>query len=301
MGGGAGADATIEAAPGEIERLVVLGGAAGNSPPEKIKGRKLFIVTRDDTSGSGLRLPGILAKYKKIPQPKKMVLLEGSAHAQFMFDTELSERVMSEILRFLSEESPPELLLIVQEELKPQSVLQYARLETNIARECGRLQCPHPYLALESVSGPKVVWWLNAFASPAEKERVDQAWQRNEAAMQALRTLSERKKALTREPITFLTRYREDLSRAASWKMNGTRFFVVRVAKEKSPSGHSVFEAPDGRRFVFAPAASRREADRQAKRAGPGAQVLAVQPRWSLPAEAWIAADPEFWKWRTHQ
>jgi len=192
--------------------------------------------------------------------------------------------------------APPELLLIVQEELKPRSVPRYARLETNIARECVRLQCPHPYLALESVTQPKVVWWLNAFASLAEKDRVEQAWQRNEAAMQALRTLSQRKKALTRQPITFLTRYREDLSNPASWKMSGTRFFVVRVTKEKSPSGHSVFEAPDGRRFVFAPAASRQEANRQAKLAGPGAQVLAVQPRWSLPAATWIAADPEFWK-----
>jgi alpha-beta hydrolase superfamily lysophospholipase len=103
MGGGAGADATIEAAPGEIDRLVVLGGVAGSKPPEQIKGRKLFIVTRNDTSGTGPRLPGILAAYEKISQPKKMVLLEGSAHAQFMFDTELSERVMSEIQRFLSE------------------------------------------------------------------------------------------------------------------------------------------------------------------------------------------------------
>jgi serine-type D-Ala-D-Ala carboxypeptidase/endopeptidase len=192
--------------------------------------------------------------------------------------------------------APPELLLIVQEELKPRSITRYDRLETKIARECVRLQCPHPYLALESVARPKVVWWLNAFASPAEKDRVEQAWQRNEAARQALRTLSQQKKGLTRQPITFLTRYREDLSNAASWKMSGTRFFVLRVTKEESQSGHSVFEAPDGRLFVFAPAPSRQEADRQAKLAGPGAQVLAVQPRWSLPAETWIVADPEFWK-----
>jgi ABC-type hemin transport system substrate-binding protein len=78
--------------------------------------------------------------------------------------------------------------------------------------------------------------------------------------------------------------------------MGGTRFFVVHVAKENSPSVYSVFEAPDGRRFVFAPVGSHQEADRQVKLAGPRAQVLAVQPRWSLPAEAWIAADPEFWK-----
>jgi dienelactone hydrolase len=296
LGGGAAADATIEAEPGEIECLVVLGGAAGNGPPEKQKGRKLFIIARHDANADGPRLPKTREQYEKIPQPKELVILDGSAHAQFLFQTDQGERVMREILRFLSEESPPELLLIVQEELKPQSVPQYARLETNIARECVRLQCPHPYLALESVTQPKVVWWLNAFPSSEEKDRVEQAWQRNEAAMQALRTLSRGKKALTRQPITYLTRYREDLSNAASWKMGGTRFFVVHVAKENSPSVYSVFEAPDGRRFVFAPVGSHQEADRQVKLAGPRAQVLAVQPRWSLPAEAWIAADPEFWK-----
>jgi hypothetical protein len=32
-----------------------------------------------------------------------MVVLDGSAHAQFMFQTSLTDRVMTEILRFLSQ------------------------------------------------------------------------------------------------------------------------------------------------------------------------------------------------------
>jgi hypothetical protein len=32
-----------------------------------------------------------------------------------------------------------------------------------------------------------------------------------------------------------------------------------------------------------------------AAKPGPGSLVLAVQPQWSFPAEAWIAAAPEFW------
>ena len=102
FGGGAAADATIAAAPGEIDRLVILGTGGGDGPPEKLKGRLLFIVTRDDTSGDGLRLPGILAKYNQAPQPKKMVILESSAHAQFMFATKHGDQVMSEILHFLT-------------------------------------------------------------------------------------------------------------------------------------------------------------------------------------------------------
>jgi pimeloyl-ACP methyl ester carboxylesterase len=102
FGGGAAADATIAAAPGEIDRLVLLGTGGGDRPTAKLKGRLLFIVARDDTSGDGLRLPGILAKYDKAPPPKKLVLIESSAHAQFLFATKHREQVMREILNFLA-------------------------------------------------------------------------------------------------------------------------------------------------------------------------------------------------------
>jgi hypothetical protein len=62
----------------------------------------LFIVARDDASGDGPRLPGIRAQYKKAPRPKKLIILKGSAHAQFLFQTDQADRVMREIIRFLS-------------------------------------------------------------------------------------------------------------------------------------------------------------------------------------------------------
>ena len=101
FGGGASAEAAVEAKAGEIERLVLL----AHSPidrPERMKGRKLFIVTRDDANDAGLRLPGIRMQYERAPGPKKLVILEGSAHAQFIFGTQQGERLMREILGFLS-------------------------------------------------------------------------------------------------------------------------------------------------------------------------------------------------------
>ena len=65
--------------------------------------RKLFIVSRDDVGpGDKPRLLKIRAQYDKAPEPKKLVILEGSAHAQFIFQTDQGERLMREILRFLS-------------------------------------------------------------------------------------------------------------------------------------------------------------------------------------------------------
>ena len=102
FGGAAAGDASIKSPPGEIDRIVFLG-AAPNLSAEKLKSRSLFIVAREDTSGSsGPRLPGIRAQYERAPQPKELIVLDGSAHAQFLFQTEQKTRVMHEIVRFLS-------------------------------------------------------------------------------------------------------------------------------------------------------------------------------------------------------
>jgi pimeloyl-ACP methyl ester carboxylesterase len=102
MGGDAAADAAIAARPGEIERIVFLGSDGGDRP-ERLPGRKLFIVSRNDESSEGLRLPGISEHYGRAPEPKQLVILVGSAHAQFIFDTDQGSRLMHELLRFLSE------------------------------------------------------------------------------------------------------------------------------------------------------------------------------------------------------
>jgi pimeloyl-ACP methyl ester carboxylesterase len=101
MGGWAAGDASIASQPGEIDRLVFLGSAPGG-PANKLKSPSLFIVARDDASGDGPRLPGIREQYQKAPEPKELIILDGSAHAQFLFQTDQADRVMREILRFLS-------------------------------------------------------------------------------------------------------------------------------------------------------------------------------------------------------
>src|SRR5215813_7541014 len=101
FGGGAAGDASIHSASGEIDRVVFLG-AAPNLSADKLKSRALFIVAREDANAAGLRLPGIRSQYEKAPEPKELIVLEGSAHAQFLFQTDQSARVIHEIIRFLS-------------------------------------------------------------------------------------------------------------------------------------------------------------------------------------------------------
>ena len=102
MGGGAAALASTEAAPGEIDRIVLLA-APPIEHPEKMTGRKLFVVSRDDRNSDGSpRLQGIQDQYDRAAEPKELLVLEGSAHAQFVFDTDQGNRLFDAILRFLS-------------------------------------------------------------------------------------------------------------------------------------------------------------------------------------------------------
>ena len=100
MGGAAAGAASIASHPGEIDRVVFLA-AYPDVSAEKLQCASLFIVAQDDASGDGPRLPRIRAAFEKAPEPKRLVVLEGSAHAQFLFQTDQAERVMKEILEFL--------------------------------------------------------------------------------------------------------------------------------------------------------------------------------------------------------
>lgn len=103
FGGWATAQASVVADMGAIDRIVLLA-ASSIDEPERMQGRKLFITTRGDFSGANhLRLPSIRDQFEKASDPKKLVILEGNAHAQFVFETDQGMRLMREILDFLSE------------------------------------------------------------------------------------------------------------------------------------------------------------------------------------------------------
>ena len=99
-GGWAAATAAVSA-PELIDRLVLL----AHSPfdhPERLGGRKLFVVAEGDRDGTGRpRLVTIREQHDRAPPPKELVVLDGAAHAQFLFLTRQSERLYAEMLRFL--------------------------------------------------------------------------------------------------------------------------------------------------------------------------------------------------------
>jgi hypothetical protein len=194
-----------------------------------------------------------------------------------------------------TDDATPQLLLIVRERLRPGSEEAYDRNEVEIAAACASLGCPHPYLALASFSGPSEVWWLNAFASQGERERVEAAYSRNPALMEKLQVLGARKEDF-REAVTMTNAaYRRDLSGGVRWRVVGARFAVVGTTPNRTPAVGAVFESSSAERFDMAFASNRAIAADLASRLGPDATILAIQPHWSFPAKAWIDVDGEFW------
>lgn len=99
MGGGAAAQAAAESKPGEIDHLILLA-AVPIAAPEKIKGDKLFVVS----SGDGLK-SRVQEQFNRAPDPKKLVVLEGSAHAQHIFKTNQSQALTKLVIDWLKKKA----------------------------------------------------------------------------------------------------------------------------------------------------------------------------------------------------
>jgi len=91
MGGDAAEGALGESKPGEIDRVVLLAhGAYG--PPEKLKGRKLFIVSRDDLApGDNRGYPGFARSTRRPQSQKSWLLFSSVRHTPSSFSRLIGE------------------------------------------------------------------------------------------------------------------------------------------------------------------------------------------------------------------
>ena len=99
MGGEAVASAAVEAQKGEINSVILLSPVPIQNP-ERMKADKfLFIASRDEPL-----MPQIKEQYERAPEPKKLELLEGGAHAQHIFKTDQADELTKLIVNFLGDE-----------------------------------------------------------------------------------------------------------------------------------------------------------------------------------------------------
>lgn len=188
----------------------------------------------------------------------------------------------------------PRFMYIYRDSLKRGVDSAYRVIEDDGAQICADLQCPNPYIGIESLSGPHEAWWINVFATEADTARVANVYATNRALSTALGVVAQRKAGLIGTPIQGFAIYRRDLSRGPAWSVAGARFIVVTVTRDHRPVNGSVWAMADSTLYVLRPVPTRRAADALARQAN--ARVFSVRPQWSMPAPEWVAADAAFWR-----
>jgi hypothetical protein len=189
---------------------------------------------------------------------------------------------------------PPAVLQVYRESLKAGVRAEYDRIESDTARQCAQLRCPHAYLGLESLTGPKEVWWFNGYDSDADRKRVADAWAASTEVLALLGRNAKKKTALVGKAVESLARYQPDLSEGEPWRLGRGRFLVIWSGTGTPALAGTVYETDDHTRFVLVSARSRKEAEALATASQ--ARVFEVRPSWSHADETWIAADPELWR-----
>lgn len=191
-------------------------------------------------------------------------------------------------------QSAPRILLIAREPLKPGAEAEYDRIESETAVLAAKLECPHPYLALQPLSGAKnEVWWFNEFDSQDELNSVTEAYRTNKAWNAALTKNQKRKQPLTGKGIEQLADL-EPQADSLPWAVGRARYVVVAINPAAPVSGSNAFKGRDGTRYGILTA----NADEQAEQVARGKDfvVLEVVPRWSFPAREWVNGNREMWK-----
>lgn len=191
-------------------------------------------------------------------------------------------------------QTAPRILLIAREPLNPGAEAEYDRIESETAVLAAKLECPHPYLALQPLSGAKnEIWWFNGFDSQDELNSVGVAYKTNQAWNAALTKNQTRKEPLTGKGIERLADL-EPHADSQPWAVGRARYVVVAIHPAARLSGSNVFNGRDGTRYEILTANAREEAEQVAR--GKDSVLLEVVPRWSFPAREWVDGNPEMWK-----
>jgi hypothetical protein len=72
----------------------------------------------------------------------------------------------------MAQSRSPQILYISRDYLKADGVATNRKLERRAEDLCRTLRFTHPYLTIESVSGPAEMWYLNGFDSQSEVHKL---------------------------------------------------------------------------------------------------------------------------------
>jgi hypothetical protein len=124
--------------------------------------------------------------------------------------------------------APPNILLLVHQEILPGRASDRQRLETNIARACDRLDAPSFWIDLQSLTGPREGLFFDTFDSFEDLEQSDANWRQFYAAHPDVARLKDDIDALVGSERTIVAVRRDDVGYLAdSIDLSETRFMRI--------------------------------------------------------------------------
>jgi hypothetical protein len=208
-------------------------------------------------------------------------------------------------VNLMAQTQPDPLLVVHRDFIKPGKAAAYHAIELDTARRMrqaapldreGAVRFPNAYLAVESLTGAQEVWFLTAWKSREDYERVGQEYsQAPKDLIRALNANAKKRAEVTLAPVTAIATYRGDLGSGQFWKIGRDRYLVIATARPEKHFKGIVYETEDHTLFVIRAAESRSAAEKIAAGISPEARVFEVRPDLSRPAAEWVAADIAFW------
>jgi hypothetical protein len=228
-----------------------------------------------------------------------------------------------------AQDPPANLLWISREQIKPGKVAPYMRIEEGAARTCARLNCPNPYFAITSLTGPSEAWWINGFDSMDALEHVRHEYEVNQEIGQALNSVAESKADLAFDGVDLLAVFHPEMSfystpifpryisitvlqlRPGHLQTLRTERIPFKAALERAGRPQWVYQVTSGTDddtfLIMTPARTVQELQSIPTPidhndavgeliVSSRTRLYAVAPSLSMPAKSWIEADPEFWK-----
>jgi hypothetical protein len=200
------------------------------------------------------------------------------------------------------------------------------QIEEAAARFCAQANCPNPYLALTSLTGPDEAWWINGFDSVDTMEKVRQSYASNTEITQRLNDVAEQKADLVFPSVNLVARFHPEMSSYTT--QIAPRLFLISVVQvrpghvaafrdirtrvkailEHAGRPQWVYQVTSGTKdvtfLVMTPAHTMQEIQTTPQPDDAGNDIIvssetrlyAVSPTMSMPSEAWKEADPDFWK-----
>ena len=140
--------------------------------------------------------------------------------------------------------SPPKVLQIYREEVKPGKGAAHEKVEVGWPRAFAKANSPTHYIAMTSVSGPTEAWFLSGYDSLAAWEMDTQNNDKNPTLTAELQQLSAQDGELLSNARSIVATYREDLSyqTGSDAKLGTMRYFYVTTVRVR-PGHEAEYEA----------------------------------------------------------